>query len=286
MTPHGFLALAPQYTTTSELLSAAARRRGMEVEALSPQGAPPSVADSRSAHYYGGPGFAERVVGALGVALLEPVDDWLVALPRTWTGRRITMATLEQARALTRPAFVKPPRDKCFPAAVYSDGNRLPVGPELAPDIPVQISETVSWAAEFRLFVLDGEVRTGSQYATYGRLDAHPLRGHRDEHAVLEFARGLLAGCGDTLPSAVVVDVGRLTTPERPAEKRWAVVEANMAWFSNCYAAEPDRVLDVVLRSAGPRARLGPRDQRFWRGSGGDRPGGRPRTGDEERWVG
>lgn len=30
------------------------------------------------------------------------------------------------------------------------------------------------------------------------------------------------------------------------------VIEANMAWFANCYAADPDRVLDVVLRAAGP----------------------------------
>ncbi len=45
----------------------------------------------------------------------------------------------------------------------------------------------------------------------------------------------------------------------------WAVVEANMAWFSTVYAADLDRALDVVLRSAGPAALLGERDRPFRR---------------------
>lgn len=254
MTKQGFLALAPQYTTTSELLSAAARRRGMEVEVLGR-----AATGRRGAHYYGGPGFAARVVDDLGVALLEPTDDWPATLPYAYTGRHITMSTLSRARHLSRPAFVKPPREKSFPAAVYPTGADLPPGP----DAPVLISDVVTWAAEFRLYVLDGEVRTGSQYTTFGRLDAQPLEGHRHEGAVRAFAAELLSACEDGLPSAVVVDVGLLTTPEPGAE--WAVVEANMAWFSNCYAADPDRALDVVLRSAGPRTALADRDLRFCR---------------------
>ncbi|MFJ4602546.1 ATP-grasp domain-containing protein [Streptomyces griseoluteus] len=254
VTKQGFLALAPQYTTTSELLSAAARRRGMEVEVLGGAGTA-----RPGAHYYGGPGFAARVADDLGVALLEPSDDWLTALPYEYTGRHIAMSTLSQARRLSRSAFVKPPREKSFPAAVYPTGAHLPPGP----DAPVLISDVVTWAAEFRLYVLDGEVRTGSQYTTFGRLDAEPLEGHRHEAAVRAFAADLFSACGDGLPSAVVVDVGLLSTPEPGAE--WAVVEANMAWFSNCYAADPDRALDVVLHSAGPRTALADRDRRFCR---------------------
>ncbi|MFF9075693.1 ATP-grasp domain-containing protein [Streptomyces sp. NPDC014735] len=235
----------------------------MDVEVLPAHGGAGTARGRRGGHYFGGPVFAARVVDALEVALLEPSDDWLAALPYEYTGRRIAMATLGEARRLSRPTFVKPPSDKSFPAAVYADGSRLPTGPELPPDVPVQISDVVTWAAEFRLYLLDGEVRTGSQYATFGRLDAERLDGHRHEDAVLEFADDLLATCGDGLPSAVVVDIGLLTTPERGAADQWAVVEANMAWFSNCYAADPDRVLDVVLRSAGPRTRVAERDRRF-----------------------
>ncbi|MFD7258793.1 ATP-grasp domain-containing protein [Streptomyces sp. NPDC059874] len=263
VTKHGFLALAPQYTTTSELLSTSAHRRGMDVEVLPAHGGAGAAMGRRGGHYYGGPAFAARVVDALEVALLEPSDDWLATLPYEYTGRRIAMATLAEARCLSRPAFVKPPSDKSFPAAVYAGGGCLPTGPELSLDVPVQISDVVTWAAEFRLYLLDGEVRTGSQYATFGRLDAERLDGHRYEDAVLEFADDLLATCGGGLPSAVVVDIGLLATPEHGAADQWAVVEANMAWFSNSYAADPDRALDVVLRSAGPRTQMAERDRRF-----------------------
>jgi hypothetical protein len=57
------------------------------------------------------------------------------------------------------------------------------------------------------------------------------------------------------LPSAFVLDIGLIESPDTSAQQ-WAVVEANMAWFAHCYAADPDRVLDVVLRSAGPLHRV------------------------------
>ncbi|MDN3293274.1 ATP-grasp domain-containing protein [Streptomyces ficellus] len=266
MNTHGMLALAPQYTTTGELLAAAAERRGMRVEVLPAHGSAAAVPAGRECHYYGGPLFAAGVVDDLAVALLEPADGWLATLPFAYTRRRVAEVTLGDARRLTRPAFVKPPSDKSFPAAVYADGGRLPGDPDLPSDTPVLVSDVVTWEAEFRLFVLDGRVLTGSQYAAFGRLDAVPLDGHRHRDAALDFAADLLGACGDTLPSAVVVDVGLLTAPEAGAPEGWAVVEANMAWFSNCYAADPDRALDVVLRSAGPRGWLAGRDRGFWRG--------------------
>ncbi|MEE1753202.1 ATP-grasp domain-containing protein [Streptomyces sp. SP18CS02] len=265
MNEHGFLALSPQYTSTGELLARAARRRGLEVAVLSVGGGAGAVPKGREGHYYGGPAFAAGVVEELSVALLEPEDDWLAALPSEFTRRRVSATTLGEARRVMRPVFVKPPSDKSFPAAVYSDGGRLPSAPGLPADTPVLISEVVTWEAEFRLFVLDGEVRAASQYAAFGRLDTSPVEGHRHREAVSAFAARLLAACGDTLPSAVVVDVGLLSAARPSAPEGWAVVEANMAWFSNAYAADPDRVLDVVLRAAGPRARASARDRRFQR---------------------
>ncbi|MGK5543219.1 ATP-grasp domain-containing protein [Streptomyces sp. URMC 127] len=215
-------------------------------------------------HYFGGPLFAAGIADELEIALLEPADDWLTALPHEYTLRNVVSSTLSEARRLTRPAFVKPPSDKSFPAAVHTDGSTLPRTSDLPPDTPVQISDVVTWAREFRLFVLDGECRTGSQYATFGRLDAAPLRGHPDEEVVREFASNLLAAHSHTLPSAAVLDVGLLSASGGDAHG-WAVVEANMPWFANCYASDPDRVLDVVLRAAGPRSRLAARDRGFCR---------------------
>ncbi|WP_312018654.1 ATP-grasp domain-containing protein [Streptomyces sp. I05A-00742] len=261
----GFLALAPQYTSTRELLAHAARRRGMDVVTLPARPGADEPGPGPGGHYYGGPRYAARFGAGLGVALLEPDDDWLPGLPFAYRRRKTVLTTLDAARGLDRPAFVKPPSDKSFRAAVHPDGSGLPTGADLPPETPVQIAEVVDWDVEFRLFVLDGEVRTGSQYAVHGRLEAAPLDGHRHRSAVLAFARRLLGACGDSLPSAVVVDVGLLRTDRAP-DAEWAVVEANMAWFSNCYAADPDRALDVVLRAAGPRAGLAARDRRFCRG--------------------
>jgi hypothetical protein len=120
----------------------------------------------------------------------------------------------------------------------------------------------VTFLVEYRLFVLDGAVRAASRYATGGRLDPAALDMCRHRSAVLDFAAGLLDACADTLPSAVVVDVG-LASNADTGEERWTVVEANMAWFCTGYAADPDRLLDVVLRAAGPRHRMTARDRAF-----------------------
>ncbi|MFJ2577591.1 ATP-grasp domain-containing protein [Kitasatospora aureofaciens] len=249
------LLTSAQETSTTTLLTEAAARRGLAAAVLT---GPATVErlTGRPVHWYGGPLAAARVAAPLGLALLEPDDDWLTKLPAEFTRRRIELTTLAEAWTLRRPAFVKPPADKSLPPAVYPDGSRLPrTGERIGPDTPVLVSEPVTFAAEYRLFVLDGEVRTGSRYARFGRLDPAEATA---------FARRLLAAAGDTLPSAVALDVGPLADPYDPAE-HWAVVEANMPWFAHCYAADPDGVLDVVLRAAGPSAALTPADRRFAR---------------------
>ncbi|MCC2278571.1 ATP-grasp domain-containing protein [Streptomyces sp. ET3-23] len=263
MRPTDFLARAPQHSTTGDLLTAAAQRRGLSSKRLPANGDVRHLKGVSGAHYFGGPLFAKKVVQDLDVALLEPTDDWLTTLPHHFTLRAITVTTLAEARCLDGPAFVKPPSDKSFPAGVYADGGQIPGTDHLSPNTPVQISAIVSWLREFRLFILDGECRTGSQYATLGHLDAAPLQGHPDEREVRDFAKDLLTAEGHTLPSAAVLDVGLMTTSA--GKRHWAVVEANMPWFASCYAADPDLALDVVLRAAGPRARLAAQDQRFCR---------------------
>lgn len=259
-----FLVLPPRLDSTAELLGAAARRRGMAVAQLSGPVVPDRLRDVAGGHLYGGPVFAGTVAADLGLALLEPDDDWLTRLPYEYTHRAITLTTLGEARWSRTPMFVKPPRDKHLPAAVYADGSRLPGDDRLPADTPVLVSDIVTFLVEYRLFVLDGAVHTASRYAVSGRLDPAPLDACRDRPAVLDFAADLLDTCAGSLPSAVVVDVGLAGDADR-GEEHWAVVEANMAWFSTSYAADPDRVLDVVLRAAGPRDRMSPRDRAFHR---------------------
>ncbi|MFJ1581322.1 ATP-grasp domain-containing protein [Streptomyces sp. NPDC088182] len=243
-----------------ELLAVEAAGRGMSVRAAEEPGL------AGPAYWYGGPVAGARLAGRLGFALLEPTDGWLAELPEELTGRQVRAGTIADAWAIDRPTFVKPPRDKSFPAGVYNDGSRL--SSALDPATPVLLSEVVTFAAEYRLFLLDGRIAAASRYAVFGRLDPRLLGTDRADRAVAgeitEFADRLVAVAGPALPSAVVVYVGQVLDPYRPGH-RWAVVEANMAWFSHVYAADPARVLDVVLRAAGPRDHMRQRDLAFVR---------------------
>lgn len=260
----GFLVLPPRPNSTAELLAVAAGERGLAVERFVTGAVPARLRGVAGGHLYGGPRFAGVVVDDLGIALLEPADDWLTGLPAEFLRRDVTLTSLGEARWSRTPMFVKQPREKELPAGVYADGGRLPGVDVLPADTEVLVSEIVTFVAEYRLFVLDATVHAASRYATFGRLDPAPLDDDPRESAVLDFAAGLLAAVGDGLPSAVVVDVGLAADADR-GDENWAVVEANMAWFSSCYAADPARVLDVVLRAAGPRDSLSPRDRSFVR---------------------
>ncbi|MCX4760386.1 ATP-grasp domain-containing protein [Streptomyces sp. NBC_01275] len=260
MSTHRTLFLSPRVTATGHAFADAARRRGAHVETLREWRVPGPLRRTAGASLYAGPLFADAVAGELGLGLLEAPEDWLARLPRELTLRDVEFTTIAQARRLRRPAFVKPPNDKSFPARVYPDGSGLP-GPDAVEDTePVLVSDIVSFAVEYRLFLLDGEVRTGSRYATRGGLDVAPLAADPHRAEVLAFAERL-AGTG--LPSAVVVDVGVI---DRPVDgSGWAVVEANAAWASGHYACDADTALDVVLHAARPEAEFGTADRGFLR---------------------
>jgi hypothetical protein len=254
------LILPPAPTGTAQLLAGAARSRGMEVRILARRPVPRGLFGRT--HLYGGEAFADAVAPELGMALLQPPARWLADLPVEFTRREIVFTTLGEARRLGQARFVKPAAGKAFPAQVYAPGGDLPSG---VPDpTPVLVAEPVHFAQEYRLHVLDGVVRAGGRYAVHGVLDPAPPDTLPEWQAVLAFAAELLRRDGQALPSAVVVDVGVILAGDGIGAP--AVVEANEAWFSNCYAADPAGVLDVVLGSALPAGEVRTRDRVFVRG--------------------
>ncbi|MFF2045182.1 ATP-grasp domain-containing protein [Kitasatospora sp. NPDC058170] len=283
MTTDALLLLAPRINETGLQLLTAARRRGLRAHTaaawrvpeglLGPHRSGGGDGPAPSVHLYGGPLFGDAVGGALGLALLEPPDGWLTGLPFELTRRRVACVPLAEARRLRRPAFLKPPADKFFPARVYPDGSGLP-GPDVLDDaMPVLVSDVVRFRREYRLFVLDGAVRTAARYALDGELSVAPLDEDPYREGVLGFAAEVLAASAGSLPSAVVVDVGLLDDgtggPDGPGGPgggpAWAVVEANAAWASGGYACDPAAVLDVVLRAAGPATALAQADRPYCR---------------------
>ncbi|WP_433346163.1 ATP-grasp domain-containing protein [Microtetraspora malaysiensis] len=251
--------LPPRATTTGRLLAEAAVRRGMDVRTLPGH---PIPTDLRGrAHLYGGERFADAVASALDMALLDPPLDLLATLPAYFTGRHVELITLGQARRHRVPRFVKPAAGKLFPAGVRPNGTGLPS--HLPAELRVLSAEPVAFAEEYRLHVLDGEVRAASRYAVFGVLDSAPLP---PKHPALGFGAEVVNHLASGLPSAVVLDVGILSD-----SGQFAVVEANEAWFSNAYAADAERVLDVVMRAAGPAHEIRDTDRPFARRTAGIR---------------
>lgn len=258
------LVFPPRFNDTARVLSEAAVRRGLHTETLSTWRVPGHLRGHGAAYLYAGPLFADAVGAELNLALLQPPQDFLPSLDAAFLGREVRLATIAQARAIRRPVFVKPPADKHFPAKVYADGSKLPGPDAVDDDMPVLISDVVRFLVEYRLFVLDGAIHTGSRYATDGNLDIAPLDAADPDTAVaLDFTADVLQATAANLPSAVVIDVGLLQSDD--GARRPAVIEANMAWASGHYAANPDRVLDVILRAAFDHGMLTERDTPFAR---------------------
>jgi hypothetical protein len=207
----------------------------------------------RGRHVHAGPTFVDVVAPRVGITALEAPIDWLPGLPRGFTGRRIDMMTIGEAHGLRWPAFIKSPNDKSVRAMIYADGSRLPGPDAIDPRTPVLVSEVVAFEQEYRLHIVDGVVRTGSQYSERGRLSLGPVSA-----GALAFGVDLLAAVGHTVPSAIVIDVGVVGGS-------WVVVEANAAWASGHYAADVDAVLDVIVCSALPTPEVRPSDGVFAR---------------------
>jgi hypothetical protein len=224
------LILPGRYTSDSIALQGAAIEEGWQVERL-PLWRPPARLRDADVAVYGEPLFGAVVAQELSLTLVTPPFDWLAALPRQHVLRDVASTTLDEARSLERRSFIKPASDKCFPAAVYEDGSGLTVSSALPGELPVLVSEPVTWNAEYRFFILDRAIAAYSIYSG------------RETSGARAFCERLLADSTVNIDSAVAIDVGEI------AGRGWAVVEANAAWASGIYGCDPHLVLKVVAKA-------------------------------------
>ncbi|SMC16424.1 protein of unknown function [Andreprevotia lacus DSM 23236] len=239
------LIFTPRYSEDSQLLWKAASQQGWHTERLTGWRVPDHLQGRSDAVFYGEALFGPMLAEQLGLDLLQPPEDWLVPLPHEYRLRDIALSTLAEARRLTARAFIKPPNDKSFPAAVY-EGAGQPEGYDDA--MPVLVAEVVQWQAEFRCFVLDRQVKAYSLYSRLGELQREQgFASTPDEQAqMLAFAQTLLADPRVDLPRATVVDIGLI------AGRGWACVEQNAAWGAGIYGCDPQSVLNVLQHAAVP----------------------------------
>lgn len=236
------LILSPRYSDDSITLRRAAISLGWDVMRLA-SWRPPEDFEPEEPVLFGEPLFNTVVAEQLGLAVVEPPEDFLVRLPEQYVKRRVRLTTAAEARTLPGPLFLKPPNRKTFPARVYGSGADLPEMPE---DDPVLASEPVEWAAESRFFIRERRVRAWSPYWLHGALarkDDEWVVDHDMAEATKELVDGLLDEMSVELPVAFVLDAGVIR------DRGPAIVEANEASGAGIYGCDPRDVLEV-LRAA------------------------------------
>jgi hypothetical protein len=201
---------------------------------------------------YGEVSFCDIMAERLDLGLLEPPVDWLGTLPEELVKRVLWTGTIADLGKVQSRSFIKPANDKVFAAAVYEKGSDVPTR-YVDSNCPIVVSEVVAFDIEVRLYVKDGKIATADYYRLVGETT--------EEEALsqaMDFARPHLSSFD--LPSSVVVDVGHIEG------RGWAFVEANQLYASGIYGnADPEKILDLVLRAAGPLSRVSIADRKFLR---------------------
>jgi protein-tyrosine phosphatase len=254
------LLLSTRTMPAAPALAKAAREAGWSVHAWDED--PPYPMSGRVV-YYGRTDVVTQAAARYRLALLEPPLDLLARLPACLLMRRVEFGRFRDLSRLKRPTFVKPadPLDRCFDPGSYADARDIRAPRGIDPDMPVLVAEPVEWLAEFRCFVLEGQVVASSPYISFGK----PVwRGWGEGGEKAVPSRDALAICGRLmaersviLTPAFVVDVGLIEG------RGWAVVEFNPAWCSGLLGADPTAVLGVLERASRSVDGLTPEDRRW-----------------------
>ena len=152
--------------------------------------------------------------------------------------RRCWKSTLGKERdrysfGTPQPVFIKPSgREKCFTGLVVeSEWDFHRIG-GVSSQEPVYCSEVVEWVSEYRVYVVEGEIRSVDHYAGDGdqKLDLSVV-----EDALTTLAEGerALAGFG--------IDFGLLSTGET------ALVEMNDGFALGAYAISARDYTDLLI---------------------------------------
>lgn len=254
--PNLMLLLSPRNNASSKLIEDAALETGLDCRRLSSWQPPEDLLGRVDIFAYGEPLFVALMAESYQSNLIEPHFNWLPSLPLRFVNRNVELTTLSEARARTTGIFAKPADDKCFPAGVYEDGKSITASNLLPDTIPVLISEIVQWVNEYRFFVLDRKVMTGSLYSEYGEL-AQTAGSAEIYNEAREFVESLLSDETLQIPPAAAIDVGLIK------DRGWAIVESNPAFGSGIYFCEPKQVLPVLARSFVSNAKLTDEDKHW-----------------------
>ena len=205
---------------------------------------------TREIAFYGESLLAAHVAQSLDVSFIEAPLDWLVHLPEEYLKRRVGYRLLGEARQDHSVRFLKPANDKAFPAKIYRTTEDFALFDAYGDELPTLESDVVPITDEYRFFVLNRTIQTGSVYCRSGRVtEQADGEWEEDEAGTAEaaaFAARLLRDERLFVPPAVVLDVCAT------ADRGWMVLECNPCWGSGIYGCDPDLVLPVIARACVP----------------------------------
>lgn len=208
---------------------------------------PAAILDANSVSWWMPAEHAARIQRAgFAMNLTAPGPDWLTTVDRSLTGRSVFASTVSELtkRAPDNMVFIKPAEAKIegFEAAWRS----VPETMDICEDLKLPADSFVQWTDtlmninhEYRFYVLDGTVRTGSPYLTNGITyydGALDLKGKEAK----EFADYALKNIPHQ-PQAYTLDVGWNSFTDS-----WVVIEGNPAWCSGLYGCDPSEAIKVI----------------------------------------
>jgi len=232
------LILTPRFTDDSQKLWRAAMAMGWRIERLRTWRVPEELTKIQDPILYVEALLAPTIAESFGIQLTEPPDNWLSSLPLHLSRRAIRLTSMEEARKLDKPYFVKPPNDKSFTAKVYNPGE-LPA--YIGDWEKVLISDPMEFDREYRCFIADKRVCCYCLYMKDGVFIKEHEPDELDQEIgmdAFEFAQEVVYEV--ETPKAVVLDVGRTKTG------KWAAIELNAVWGSGIYSCDPRQVLKVL----------------------------------------
>lgn len=202
--------------------------------------------------YWWAPGawVASASKAGVDLPLLSCGPYWLDRLPRRYTGRDIRTVTVAALpNESVQPLFLKLPEvkvDSC-PARIYHTPRLADTWRQFGfPDTTlVQRQSVVEFITEARFFIADGAVTASSLYRhddwVWGAADGPNLP--NELPIMARFVQAMLDDPAVSYPPGFVLDVG-IT---RGGKVR--VVEANAAWSSGPYDADPAGVVAAIKAS-------------------------------------
>ncbi len=176
-----------------------------------------------------GIGVVMRILSSLGIPASSMIDYPKSLEP--WFGRKVWLTTLGDVRDSDETLFVKSVDGKLINGHVVSDFSDLLKSTGHSDSTPVYVSEPIEFKAEWRVFILDGEILDIRRYKGSGFFAP-------SEDTVLKMTTAV-SGSGEC-PVAFGMDVGWVESG------RTCLVEVNEGYSLGTYGLAPALVARML----------------------------------------